>query len=259
VKILLSITIRVLSLLAMALVAGANASVTAQQDVAAYLEARFKELNVPVVSVRIVQEDPLEVELTLLSEGRSGGPGTANDVRNSYQVDRELRLAGRQGYAIDRFTLIKRDAEGQEWRSRFGSVSPIFNQVESTATSFSDAATADLIRSRIDAGALSLTSIEITSSEGPQNAVLQLVAPSLEAANREVPAVWPSLVREIDRLNMEGARILILRVELRDSTGALLIDYVRDDEIGSSRAWLAPGMNIEGIAYPPPAPDQAAP
>lgn len=80
----------------------------------------------PVVSVRIVQETPLDVELTLLSEGHKGCPGTANDVRNSYQIDRELRLAGRQGYAVEWFTPIKRDPEGQEWRSWFGTISPTF-------------------------------------------------------------------------------------------------------------------------------------
>lgn len=249
------LTIRVLSLLAIGLAAGANAGVTAQQDVAGYLETRFKELNVPVVSVRIVQEVPMEVEITLLSEGLKGHQATASDMQNYYHIERELRLAGRQGYAVDSFTLIKRDAEGQEWRSVFGSVSPIYAQLDSTAASFSDAATADLIRSRLDPGALSVNSIEVVSSEGPQLAELQLSAPSLEVANESVPVFWPALRTAIGELNAEGARILILRVQLRDSTGSLLIDYVRDREIGMESAWLASGMNIEGIAYPPPPPE----
>lgn len=81
----------------------------------------------------------------------------------------------------------------------------------------------------------------------------------MEVANQSVPVFWPALRTAIGELNAEGTRIVILRIQLRGSTGALLIDYVRDDEIGSTRAWLAPGMNIEGIAYPPPTAEPTQP
>ncbi len=70
-----------------------------KQDIVSYLQERFQQQNIPVTKIIILNENPMQIEITVQSLS-DGDVGTPEDSTNVLMVSREVTLADQNGYHI---------------------------------------------------------------------------------------------------------------------------------------------------------------
>ena len=86
--------------------------VGAREDVVAYLNGRFKEKNIPVVEITILEESPLRLQIVVQNKYSWV---TIDDQVILNEVDREVFIFALQnGYFVKSYIRILQDREGRE-------------------------------------------------------------------------------------------------------------------------------------------------
>ena len=231
---------------------GLYTEVIAQQEVVEYLKGRLERQNIPVVEITIHRLLPLRLEIIIqsMSEDEKALP---DDPINLNIVRREVILARRQGYSIDRFTLILYNSQGKTifWADETP-VSIEEATLELPPSKLDDATIKNMINERLNLYGMSIVNTEVTSYDGIQTLILQLSTPSLEDANQALPYFMPSLRPLIAEINTQGGQIVICKVELRDDKGQLLLKYLLDLQLDSETWWMVDGLTQDWFPHPPP-------
>jgi hypothetical protein len=244
------VVIALLGLVQSVLLLGTDQAARAQEDVVGYLQRRFQQLGLPITSVKIIRQQPLELEVTLLSAGDMG-KGTPDDPINYHQVIREIELAAEQGYTVDTYSTVVVNARGDRIAAAMAQTkAPAEMWLDTAPAQVSDAAVALSIGSGISLGELTVSTLEVESTGGLQNLALVLSAPSMEVANREMSALMYSVGPLVNRLNKMGAHVVSCRVSLLTTSGVLLVDYVADYRVGVENWWMADGMTAAWFPQP---------
>ena len=182
---------------------GLYTQVIAQQEVVEYLKERLEKQDISVVEMTISRRLPLRLEITIQSASESE-KAMPDDPMNLHTVRREVILAQQQGYAVDSFTLILLNRQGD---TLFWAETPVDVEnvsLEISPSEIDDDATQNMIGERLDLHGMSMTDIEVSSSGGIQTLILQLATPSLEEANQALPHFMPSLRPLIEEADAQG-------------------------------------------------------
>jgi len=230
----------------------------AQNDVVTYLEERYKQQNVPVAGITVLQESPLRLQIVFqtTSEGKKGTP---DDPINYHLVEREVILAARKGYFIQSFVTIVINPNGEQV---FKSDTPVYadpKTLEIAPARIADSDTSkmagDGINLLIDKLNLHETTavVDISSSDGFQTLNVQLLTPSLKEAYNAVDLTM-SLRNLISETNAQGAQIVMYKVEIKDEKGNILLNYLSDLQLRSESWWNADNFQVDLFpGSPPPA------
>jgi hypothetical protein len=219
-------------------VLGINAQVKAQQDVAGYLKERLTQQKVPVVDIKTLQKFPLQIEITLQSTS-DGIKGVPEDPIYLLLVEREVILARQKGYFIDRYIRITLSAQGEQIAWADTHVKLFENLLlDISPSKVSNDVTVEEITNAMRLYKTPAYDLNITSENGMQSLMFRLSVQSIDEANSVLPDVMKSISSSIDSANNKGSHVVVYRLELRDLNGNLLLNYIRDLQIGSERWWM---------------------
>ncbi|MBI5823960.1 MAG: hypothetical protein HZB18_08045 [Chloroflexi bacterium] len=248
-------------LISISVVAGVYVRVNAQEEVVNYLYGRFKQKNIPVTEITVLEKSPLNLQVVI----QSANPWvTAEDIKIMSMVDREIFVFARQqGYYVDAYTLILEDSQGKQLDST--TKQP---DIESNShLNFSPATLTDEVvqnmalermNSYLDKFKLdnvNLT-INISSDEGLQTLTLDVRTDSLGKANDIALFLWALPDTSfIDDLNAQGARIVFYRAKIIGENDDTLFDYVLDTEMSSGGWTIDDRLQNPSGDGPPPAPE----
>jgi hypothetical protein len=227
---------------------------TLQQDVVDYLEERLKKQDVPVIQITILQVSPLQIEITTQSQS-DGEEWMPEDFVYFHLVRREIILANIGGYAIDRYTEIMLNKHGE-------SIAWISIKAEERAISYmpppstsTDESTMGLVNENMNTYGMVVASEEISSLEGFQTLSLNLSTTSLDEANKVIPQFIDSLHSLAMDINAQGGRVIMIRAEIKDENGNILLDYLLDLQLDMETWWKADGITDSRFSHPgPPTP-----
>lgn len=231
--------------------------IRAQKDVADYLEERLKQQNVPIVGITVIQEFPVQLEITIQSMGH-GELGVSENPINLSILDREIFLARQQGYFVERYSRITLNKQGEEVAKsehRKKIIDQLFLDIDTSPSRNTDAITADYANEMINLYGMTATNQVITSEKGMQFLTLELSVPSIADANQMLPAFMHSLRPSIENINARGSHIVVCRVILKDEEEKLLLNYILDLQLTSEHWWMDENLTNSWFSVPaPPAP-----
>lgn len=227
------------------------AKATAQPDVISYLKERLSQQYVPVVEITILQQSPMQIQITTQSKS-NGKKGTSEDPINYHLITREVSLASQQGYVIEKLTVVFLNTLGEQIdkSNQIINTQNILSAQLAKSTIDNDA-TKNLINEKINLYGMSITNMDISSQDGLQFLTLQLATPSLEQANQALPYFMPSLRPLLADVNTQGAQITVLKLELKDQQGNLLLNYMLDLQLKSENWWMADNLTSGWFPHPP--------
>jgi hypothetical protein len=226
----------------------------AQRDVVGYLEERLKQQDVPVISIEIVQELPVQLEITIQSM-RDEDTGVSENPINLSILDREIFLAYQQGYFVERYTRISLNKQGEEVAKSETRVKLVDQLLLDTSPSRNtDAVTEDYANEMINLYGMTATNQAITSENGMQFLTLELSVPSIDDANQMLPAFMHSLRPSIENINAKGSHIVVCRVIIKDKEEKLLLNYILDLQLTSERWWMDENLTANWFSIPAPVP-----
>lgn len=243
-----------LVLIILGLIKGSYAQVKAQQNVVTYLDERFKEQNIPVKEIKITQGFPLHIEIIIQSMSE-GTLGTPEDPINYHLVEREVILSRQEGFYIDSFTRIFLSENGEQIAIDNTNVKLLqYMFLDMSPSRISDLSAESIIKEKINLYGMSATKIQIDSSRGLQNLTLYLTTESLDAVNKVLPQFMLSLRQLINDANMNGAKFIICRLEIKDKQENMLLNYMLDLQIDSENWWMTDGLTMDWFPHPGPRP-----
>jgi hypothetical protein len=244
----------ILVLLLVGIIGGLFEQVRAQDNIVSYLDERFKQQNVPVKGIKIIQEIPLQLEITIQSSS-DGSRGNPEDPINYHLVEREVVLARQKGYFVESLTRIFLSPQGREIAKATTQVKSLeFMFLDDSPSSITDSSTKTLVMDKINLYGMSALDISVDSREGLQTLRLQLSTPSLDEVNKTLTQYMSSLRPLVGEINAKGAHIVICKLEIRDEKGNLLLNYMLDLQLDSENWWMADGLTMDWFPHPGPGP-----
>lgn len=226
------------------------------------LQERLQQLNIPVKSLIVTRQTPLEIELTLNSSG-SVGRLSEEDMLNMFLAVREVELAYLHwDLPVESYRLMLATPQGDALYDStiFLSDDLPSQQLKPAPPSTVDVSTAkQILESELDFYGLNPISLEafqaFTTQDNSKFFTLQLsTGASAENTDKlQIGQFIASLRLQIEELNQRyAARIFVMHVRIQDEDGRLLVVYLEDFQTGKQSSWIDEN-NVEGW-YPQPAP-----
>jgi hypothetical protein len=215
-----------------------------KQDVVSYLKQRLQQQNVPLSQIKVLQDSPLELEITLQSLS-IGDRSLPEDFMNEHLTVREVVLANRQGYKIHGLTRIVQNINGEIIDWFWTKIENGIRYTELGPARIANSQANDIARQKVNAHGMSISELNISSLDGLQVLTLHLSAKSLEEANRELPPFIDSLRPLATDMNARGTQIAMINVEVKGERGEILLNYVMDLQFRTVGWWTVGGMNTD--------------
>jgi len=226
------------------------------------LKERLVGLGLPVKSVAVTKQTPLQYEVTLQSTS-SDGKLDHNDQWNRFLAERETDVAYLTlGIPIEAYRMVVESDKGVTLYDSTVFLNPDLpsqNLKVAPPSALDDAKTKDVVAQNLNLHGLTLASLKIAPSFAAvtHNQLLTLDVSTSPLSNKtdseQINAFVMSLPPQLKEINSRyDTRIVIIRAEIKDSEGKLLVDYMLDTELGKQSSWVAEG--IEGAWFSPPAP-----
>lgn len=232
-------------------------TVTAQDQNIEDLAERLALQGIPVISVTILHRTPYEIEIALQSESEDSHL-TVADNWNMILASREATLTYRWGARLKTYKLVVYNAMGEVISSTQTYLYPQDLSQQSTRreSALDNEATADMIKSFLQPGGLTLARLEVITGglTGTAGQILLIDASveNLDAANQSLPQFLESILWIEENLNREyGTKIVMSHLRVKDSQGTILLDYVRDWEGGHAQWTQAMGVYSDWFPHPP--------
>ena len=124
--------------------------------------------------------------------------------------------------------------------------------IDTSPSKLDDGTTISLVANKMNFYGMSAKNMEITSSEGAQVVTIQLSTSSVEDANQALPHFMPSLRPILEEINGEGAHIVMVKVELKDASGNILLNYMLDLQLRSENWWMVDDLTTNWFPHPAP-------
>jgi hypothetical protein len=242
----------IISVMAFAVIR-ANAQKQITTDIAEHLEQR----GVPVMYVNLISQMPYEIEIALQSAS-SDKHIAMEDNWFMTLARREATFAYRTGARLSSYKLSLFNAKGERIFSmqRFLYPEELNQQLVMPQQPKVDVSEAqELIQSNLRLGGLSLENInvipETTDKNNNQVLILRVSAKDLEAANESLPEFLSSLFNILENGNKElGTNLVLCHLQVADSGGKVLLDFVKDIEAGSSQWKSTKGVDSSWAPQP---------
>jgi hypothetical protein len=227
------------------------------------LEERLLALGIPVQSVTLTSQSPLEIEVILRSS-EGDEPSKREDLWNTFLADRELELAYLNfALPIESYRLAVVTAAGEALYDNTSFLPPDLPSQKFTPappSSVENGQTKEILEGNLDLHGLKLLALEVpasyTARDNSKLVTLDLstgtTAEKIDMApiDQFIQSLRPQMEAINDRY---GTRIVLVRAQIQDADDQLLVDYMEDIERWAQSFWVAD--NIEGGWYSLPAPD----
>jgi hypothetical protein len=226
------------------------------------LEERLVQLGIPVKSVTVTKQSPLEIEVILQSSGSDEKLGQ-DDLWNKFLTEREVELAYLNfATHIESYRLVLVTAKGNTIYDSTVFLSPDLPSQKLTQAPPSpveNSKAKDILGRNLDLQRLKLLTLDVpssyTASDNSKLVTLDL-STGASADKIDIAQIDEFIMKvrpQIEEINSRyETRIVLIHIQIKDSDNKLLVDYMEDIETGRQSSWTA--ENIEGNWYPQPAP-----
>jgi hypothetical protein len=226
------------------------------------LEERLVQLGIPVKSVTVTKQSPLEIEVILQSSG-SDEKLSQDDLWNKFLTEREVELAYLNFTThIESYRLVLVTAKGNTIYDSTVFLYPGLPSQKLTQappSSVDNSKTKDILERSLDLQGLQLLALDVPSSHiASDNSMLVTLdlSTGTSADKIDIAQIDEFIMKvrpQIEEINSRyETRIVLIRIRIKDFNDKLLVDYMEDIETGRQYSWTA--ENIEGNWYPQPAP-----
>lgn len=225
------------------------------------LEERLLQLGVPVKSLVVAQESPLQLTITLEEERKQDHPDS-NSVWYTTLTEREVELAHlRLGIWVSSYRLIIVSPQGEVLSDSEAFLYPDDRSQSLTPmppSTIKDNQARQIFEDNFDFQGLKLLSLEVPAGyTDPDNhkGVVMVLSTGKEASDTDMTPINHlilSLRPQIEMINDRyGTGFVLVHVKIMSAANELLVDYVEDLELWRQGFWLADGLH--GGWYPEPA------
>lgn len=226
------------------------------------LQERLVQLGIPVKSVTITKQSPLEIEVILNSSG-SNGMLSNDDMLNQFLTVREVELAYLNfATHIENYRLILVTAKGD---TLYDSTIFLFPDLPSQKltqpppSAIENSKAKEILERNLDFQGLQLLTLDVPSSFTANNNS-KLVALDLSTGtsadktnNSQIGEFIINLRSQMEDINNRfGTRVVLIHIHIKDLDGRLLVNYLEDFETGKQSSWV--DENFVASWYPQPAP-----
>jgi hypothetical protein len=226
------------------------------------LQERLVQLGIPVKSVTITKQSPLEIEVILNSSG-SDGILSNEDMLNQFLTVREVELAYLNfAVHIESYRLILVTAKGDtlyDGTIFLYSDLPSQRLTQELPSPVDSDETKDILEKTLDLYGLRLLTLDLPSSyTASDNSKLVTLDLSTETSadktnSAQIEELIINLPTQIEEINNNyDTRVVLIHIRIKDTDDKLLVDYLEDLETGKQSSWL--DENFVASWYPQPAP-----
>jgi hypothetical protein len=226
------------------------------------LQERLVQLGIPIKSVEVTRQSPLEIEVVLTSSG-SDGTLSNDDMLNQFLTVREVELAYLNfATHIEIYRLILVTVKGDTLYDSTIFLYPDLPSQKLTQappSSIENSKAKDILERNLDLQGLKLLTLDVPSSfTASDNS--KLVALDLSTGtsadktnNAQIVEFITNLHSQMEDINNRfGTRVVLIHVRIKDVDDKLLVDYLEDFETGKQSSWI--DENFVASWYPQPAP-----
>jgi hypothetical protein len=223
------------------------------------LEDRLTKLGIPVVEIKIISEQPFQIEITLQSASEDGN-ATVDDLWNLVMARRQTNLASRIGLHLDSYSIHLIDING---KTILKDTAYIYaTDIDQTTTGkevkLDHEDSIRTVKQELDYGDLKVDLLDIFVNQeingGGQTLILELSGEDMPSINKDLPDFLHSLFRLFETDQSFGLGLAICHLRVIDASGTIMLDLVRDLESGISQWIMQPGVYDEWFPKPALAP-----
>jgi hypothetical protein len=224
------------------------------------LEERLAQLGVPVKSIVVTQESPLQLQISI-EYANQGGNSSNDDLWYQFITEREVELAYLNlGMRVDSYRLIEVTPEGKVLsdvetflhpEDRSQNITPL------PPSTVQDSQIKQIFESNFDFQGLELLALDVPSSyTGPAGgkAIIMQLSTGKPAGDTDMAPINQlvlGLRPQIEKINERyGTRFVLVRVKIVDSANELLVDYMDDVELWRRGSWQAKGLQGSWYSIP---------
>jgi hypothetical protein len=226
------------------------------------LQERLVQLGIPIKSVTVTKQSPLEIEVILNSSG-SDGKLSNDDMLNKFLTVREVELAYLNFKTFIRsYRLVLITEEGNTIYDSTVFLYPDLPSqkiTEAPPSSVDNSKTKDILKRNLDLQGLQLLALDVPSSfissDNSKLATLDLSTgmSADKINNAEIGEFIMNLRPQMEDINSRyDTHVVLIHIRIKDSDDKLLVDYLEDFETGKQSSWV--DENLVAGWYPQPAP-----
>jgi hypothetical protein len=233
--------------------------VNAQEKTLQDLTYRLDQLEIPVVEIKIISEQPFQIEITLQSASEDGD-ATVDDLWNLVMARRQANLASRIGLHLDSYSLHLIDIYGKTILKDTAYIyaSDIDQTTTGKEVKLDHEDSIRTVNQELDYGDLKVDLLDIFVNQeingGGQTLILELSGEDMASINKDLPDFLHSLFRLFETEQSFGLGLAICHLRVIDASGTIMLDLVRDLESGISQWTMQPGVYDEWFPKPALAP-----
>ncbi|MBE0688188.1 MAG: hypothetical protein IH585_19505 [Anaerolineaceae bacterium] len=223
------------------------------------LEDRLTKLDIPVVEIKTISEQPFQIEITLQSASEDGN-ATVDDLWNLVMARRQANLASRIGLHLDSYTIHLIDTSGKTILNDTAYIyaTDINQMTTGKEVKLDHEDSIRTVNQELDYGDLKVDLLDIFVNQeisgGGQTLILELSGEDIASINKDLPDFLHSLFRLFETEQNFGLCLAICHLRVIDASGTIMLDLVRDLESGISQWTTQPGVYDEWFPKPALAP-----
>lgn len=227
--------------------------VNQQESLVEYLKNKLGQLGVPVNQIVVLQDSPLEIEVTIqsLSTNEKFAP---DDFVNIHMVVRESVFASDKGYPINGLTKIVVNMEGKQINKGWIKIEPESMYRRLAPSQLTETSTANLLNKKLAEYGMSKINGKIIALDESQALDLYLPNLSKEETNLTMLSIKDSLGILTEDMNSQGAGISFVKLRITNESGETLLNFLSDWQFSTEGWWVADGINIDSWLPSIPAP-----
>lgn len=236
----------------------------AQNQTTDDLLVRLQQRDLPVVSVTTISRIPYTVKIVLQSASQTHQL-TGDDNWSMLLARREAGFAYRLGSRLASYQLEVINQPGEIISSSESFLYPCDQnqQLSQGQSEKTNAEVRDFIQKDLTFTGLEVKVLDVFSEAAVRNTglvlVIELMTSDILSANQALPGFLNDYFGLLATINQEaGANIVLTRLRVKDQTGHILLDYVKDLKGGTSHWTIAEGVYDDWFPKPvlaPKAPD----
>ncbi len=218
-----------------------------------YLKNKLGQLGVPVNQIVVLQDSPLEIEVTIqsLSTNEKFAP---DDFVNIHMVVRESVFASDKGYPINGLSKIVVNMEGKQINKGWIKIEPESMYRRLAPSQLTETSTANLLNKKLAEYGMSKINGKILALDESQALDLYLPNLSKEETNLTMLSIKDSLGILTEDMNSQGAGISFVKLRITNESGETLLNFLSDWQFSTEGWWVADGINIDSWLPSIPAP-----
>ena len=228
------------------------------------LVERLVQLNIPVVEIKTISEQPFQIEITLQSTS-TNGKANVDDLWNLVMARRQANLGSRIGLHLDSYSIHLIDMNGDTILKDTAYIYP--SDIDQTTTgkevTLDHEDSIRTVNQELDYGNLKVDLLDIFVNQeingGGQTLILELSGEDMASINKDLPDFLHSLFRLFETEQSFGLGLAICHLRVIDASGTIMLDLVRDLESGISQWTMQPGIYDEWFPKPALAPTPTFP